>query len=150
MLLDILGQVTGIQHSFDGYPAGTSAKDIYVPDGPDYFLVAFGLPRRDILKERVQSPTLAQALHLMNGNSVRDKVEAEGNILGKLLAQGMDDRQIVERVYEAAYARFPTRAELDRFAGFVAGERSAGRSRRRALDNVLWAVVNSKEFQLNH
>lgn len=150
VLLDILGQVTGIPHSFDGYPEGTSAKDIYVPDGPDYFLVAFGLPRRDILKERVQSPTLAQALHLMNGNSVRDKVEAEGNILGRLLALGTDDRKIVERVYEAAYARFPTRAELDRFADFIARELAAGRSRRRALDNMLWAVVNSKEFQLNH
>lgn len=150
VLLDILGQVTGIPHSFDGYPEGTSAKDIYVPDGPDYFLVAFGLPRRDILKERVQSPTLAQALHLMNGVSVRDKVEASGNILGELLGAGLDDEQVVGRIYERAYARGPTPSEWDRVSGFLAGELSAGRSRRRALENVLWAVVNSKEFQLNH
>ena len=150
VLLDVLGQVTGIPHAFAGYPQGTSAKDIYVPDGPDYFLVTFGLPRRDIMKERVQSPTLSQALHLMNGPSVRDKVEAEENILGELLGQDLDDSLILAGIYERAYARPPTDADISRVMGFLASERSAGRSRRRAFENVLWAVLNSKEFQLNH
>lgn len=150
VLLDVLGQVTGVPHAFEGYPAGTSAKDIYVPDGPDYFLVTFGLPRRDILKERVQSPTLSQALHLMNGESVRDKVEAQDNILGELLGQDLDDTQVVAGIYERSYARPPTEADLSRITGFLATERTAGRSRRRAFENVLWAVLNSKEFQLNH
>lgn len=150
VLLDILGQVTGVPHPFDGYPEGTSAKDIYVPDGPDYFLVAFGLPRRDILKDRVPEPTLSQALHLMNGATVRDKVGAEGNILGDLLGQGIADGQVVAALYERAYARPPSQREQDRIARFVAAERAAGRSRRRAFENVLWAVLNSEEFQLNH
>ena len=150
VLLDALGQVTGIPHAFDGYPEATSAKDIYVPDGPDYFLVTFGLPRRDIMKERVQSPTLSQALHLMNGESVREKVEAEENILGELLGQHQDDGEVLAGIYERAYARPPTEADMSRFTGFLASERSAGRSRRRAFENVLWAVLNSKEFQLNH
>lgn len=150
VLLDILGQVTGVPHPFDGYPEGTSAKDIYVPDGPDYFLVAFGLPRRDILKDRVPEPTLSQALHLMNGATVRDKVGAEGNILGDLLGQGIADGQVVAALYERAYARRPSQREQDRIARFAAAERAAGRSRRRAFENVLWAVLNSEEFQLNH
>ena len=150
VLLDALGQVTGIPHAFPGYPAGTSAKDIYIPDGPDYFLVTFGLPRRDILRERGTAPTLSQALHLMNGTSVRDKVEADGNILSEFLAQDLRDEQVVAAIYERAYARPPTEAELGRITEFLAHERSAGRARRRAFENVLWAVVNSKEFQLNH
>ena len=150
VLLDALGQVTGIPHSFEGYPERTSAKDIYVPDGPDYFLVTFGLPRRDILKERVQSPTLSQALHLMNGESLRDKVEVEGNVLSELLGQDLGDDQVLAGIYERAYARSPTEAELSRITNFIASERTAGRSRRRAFENVLWAVLNSKEFQLNH
>lgn len=150
VLLDALGQVTGIRHSFEGYPPGTLAKDIYVPDGPDYFLVTFGLPRRDILKDRVKVPTLSQALHLMNGPAVRDKIEARGNILGKLLEQGLSDEQVTETIYERAYARPARPTERDRIAAFIAAERSAGRGRRRALENVLWAVLNSKEFQLNH
>ncbi|MYB52248.1 MAG: DUF1800 family protein, partial [Acidobacteriia bacterium] len=150
VLLDILGQVTGVPHPFDGYPEGTSAKDIYVPDGPDYFLVAFGLPRRDIMKDRAPEPTLSQALHLMNGATVRDKVGAEGNILGELLGQGSPDGQVVAALYERAYARPPSQEEQDRIARFIAAERAAGRSRRRAFENVLWAVLNSEEFQLNH
>ncbi len=150
VLLDALGQVTGMLHSFEGYPPGTLAKDIYVPDGPDYFLVTFGLPRRDILRDRVQAPTLSQALHLMNGEAVREKVEAEDNILGELLGQGLSDEQVTASIYERAYARSPSPADLARIAGFMASERSAGRSRRRAFEHVLWAVLNSKEFQLNH
>lgn len=150
VLLDALGQVTGIPHSFPGYPPGTLAKDIYVPDGPDYFLVTFGLPRRDILKDRVAVPTLSQALHLMNGEAVRSKVEARANVLGELIAQEFGNRQIVEEIYERAYARLPTPAELGRITDFVANESAAGRGGRRSLENVLWAVLNSKEFQLNH
>ena len=150
VLLDILGQVTDVPHPFDGYPAGTSAKDIYVPDGPDYFLVTFGLPRRDILKERAQEPTLSQALHLMNGPAVRDKVEARDNILGELLTLESTDDNVVVALYERAYARLPSQSEQDRIARFIADEKAAGRSRRRAFENVLWAVLNSEEFQLNH
>ncbi len=149
-LLDTLGQVTGIPHEFAGYPPGTSAKDIYVPDGPEDFLVTFGLPRRDIMAERVGTPTLAQALHLMNGAPVRDKVEAGENILGAMLADGHPDAEIVSRIYERAYARRPAAPELGRIAGFIEAELGAGRDRRRALENVLWAVLNSKEFQINH
>ena len=150
VLLDALGQVTGVPHSFPGYPSGTLAKDIYVPDGPDYFLITFGLPRRDILKDRVAVPTLSQALHLMNGDAVRAKVEARANVVGELVAQGFGDRQIVETIYERAYARLPTAAEIGRISDFIANESAAGRGGRRALENVLWAVLNSKEFQLNH
>ena len=150
VLLDALGQVTGVPHAFDGYPKGTLAKDIYVPDGPDYFLVTFGLPRRDILKDRVPDPTLAQALHLMNGEAVQSKVEAGENVLGDLLARHATDEPVVAGIYQRAYARPPTPNELGRVTSFVESERSAGRGRRRAFENVLWAVLNSKEFQLNH
>ena len=149
-LLDSLSQLTGIHHSFKGYPEGTRAKDIYVPDGPDHFLATFGLPRRDILKERVQSPTLSQALHLMNGEGVSEKIEADDNLLGELLAENSENEDVLAQIYERAYCRLPTQAEQVKVTRFIAAEKSAGRGRRRAFENVLWAVVNSKEFQLNH
>ena len=86
----------------------------------------------------------------MNGATVRDKVEAEGNILGELSGQGSADGQVVAALYERAYARQPSQGEQDRIARFIAAERAAGRTRRRAFENVLWAVLNSEEFQLNH
>ncbi len=145
VLLDSIGQVTGVPHSFRGYPAGTSAKDIYVPDAPDYFLVTFGFPRRDILGDRVHAPTLSQALHMMNGDTIRQKVEVPSNIL-----EGAKDNGILDLLYERAYARPPSETERRVLARFLETEQAAGRTRRRALENLLWSVLNSKEFQLNH
>jgi Protein of unknown function (DUF1553)/Protein of unknown function (DUF1549) len=150
VLLDSISQVTGTPHSFRGYPPGTSAKDIYVPDGPDYFLVAFGLPRRDVLSDRVKSPTLSQALHLMNGESVNEKVQAEDNILGHLLAQRLSDADVIQCLFERAYARAPSTGEAQLILDHLASEQAAGRGKRQALESVLWSVLNSKEFQLNH
>ena len=149
-LLDAVGQVTGVPHRFKGYPEGTSAKDIYIPDIPDYFLVTFGLPRRDILKGRAETPTLSQSLHLMNGDSLREKVEASGNVLGELLEQGASDSEIVGEIYLRAYSRRPKPTELETITEFLSAEQAGGRDHRRGLENFLWAVLNSKEFQLNH
>ena len=149
-LLDAMGQVTGVPHRFKRYPEGTSAKDVYIPDIPDYFLVTFGLPRRDILKERADTPTLSQSLHLMNGDSLREKVENPDNILGELLEHGASDSEIVSEIYLRAYARRPRPTELETITDFISAERAGGRERRRGLENLLWAVLNSKEFQLNH
>ena len=159
VLLDAISDVTGSPHVFvvrigtDGpqaYPMGTRAKDIYIPDSPEYFLRAFGTPRRDIIQDRVKSPTLAQALHMMNGRTIREKVEADDNILGKRLAEGLGDSEIVAELYERAYARPPIEEERSTLTAFIASELEIGRGRRRALENVLWAVLNSKEFLLNH
>jgi hypothetical protein len=149
VLLDSIGQVTGITHTFRGYPPGTSSKDIYIPDGPDYFLVTFGFPRRDVLADRTETPTLSQALHLMNGESLGDKIQSEENVLG-LMAKSEDDARIVAEIFERAYARPPSASEHQVVATHITSELAAGRSRRRALESVLWSVLNSKEFQLNH
>ena len=149
-LLDSISQVTGVAHVFPNHPAGTRAMDTYQPDNPDYFLVAFGFPRRDVLADRSKSPALSQALHLMNGNTLLDKVGAKDNIIGRLLADGLKDEEIVASLYERAYSRTPSSSEMGNVMEYLAGEREAGRPRGRALEGVLWSVLNSKEFQLNH
>lgn len=150
VLLDAIGAVTGVPHPFRNHPAGTRAMDVYQPDSPEYFLVAFGFPRRDVLADRSKAPALSQALHLMNGDTLLDKVEAPENAIGKLLKAGVGDEEIVTSIYLRAYARRPSVTELANVREFLAGEQQAGRSRRRALEGVLWSILNSKEFQLNH
>ena len=149
VMLDSIVQVTGVPHRFGNYPLGTSPKDVIATNGPDYFLTVFGFPRRDILAPRDKSPSLSQALHMMNSGTIRDKVEAEQNILTELLDQDLDDQTIVSQVFERAFAREPTQSQWDSISRFIADEQQAGRTRRRALENMLWAVLNSKEFQLN-
>lgn len=147
-LLDSVSQVSGVPHTFAFHPKGTRAMDVYQPDGPDYFLVTFGFPRRDILCERQSAPTLGQTLHLMNGKTIQSKVEDKDNILSEWA--NLTDQEIARALYERAFARLPNDAELSHVAEFLAAERAAGRGGRKALEGLLWATLVSKEFQLNH
>jgi len=150
VLLDSLSQVTGVAHPFSNYPAGTRAMDLYVPDAPDYFLVTFGLPRRDIICERSKTPTLSQALHMINGDTIRKKVDAADNVLAAWMKDGWSDDRIVDEIYLNSYARSASTGELNAVKQFIQSENAAGRSRRSVLGGVLWTVLNSKEFQVNH
>ena len=150
VLLDSISQVTGVAHKFRGYPDGTFAKDLYIPDNPDYFLVTFSFPRRDILAGRSQSPTLGQALHMMNGETIREKIESDKNILTGLMHRGLSDADIISALYERAYSRLPSDSELKAIQDDLLVERAAGLDSRQLLESFLWAILNSKEFQLNH
>jgi hypothetical protein len=149
VLLDSIVQVTDVGQQFRDYPEGTSPKELIASIGAPVFLTTFGFPRRDVMEARSQQPSMSQALHLMNSETVREKVTAGGNVLGHLLKEGLDDRAVVEELYWRAYARPPGEDEWSAVSKFLDAERAAGRDRRRALENVLWAILNSKEFQLN-
>ena len=149
VLLDSIVQVTGVPQAFGGYPLGTSPKELVAGIGAPYFLTTFGLPRRDVMERRAEAPSLSQALHLMNSDVLRDKVEREDNVLGRLLTAHREDKPVVEELYLLAYARTPTPAQWDKVQSYLAAETAAGRTRRRAFENLLWVILNSKEFQLN-
>lgn len=149
VLLDALGQVTGVPQTFNNYPEGTTAKDLVATIGSTYFLTTFGHPRRDTMEPRSTAPSLAQALHLMNAEAIREKVESPTNVLATLLEGTVDDRAVANTLYERALSRQPTEQEWANLEAFLASEKQAGRSRRRAFENVLWALLNTREFQLN-
>ncbi|MSO24282.1 MAG: DUF1553 domain-containing protein, partial [Acidobacteria bacterium] len=149
VLIDAVGQVTSVAHKFKRHPQGTSAKDLYIENSPDDFLMTFGFPRRDIISDRNRMPTLSQALYMINADVLREQIESEDNVLGRLLARGVEDLAIVSEIYLRAYAREPGETERKTVSHFLASERAGGRERRKILEDVLWAVINSKEFQLN-
>ena len=149
VLLDAISQVTGSPEEFRGYPPGTSPKELIANIGATYFLTTFGLPRRDVMEARTNAPSLAQALHMMNGDVLQQRLAAEDNILGALIDRGLTDREIVRKLYVRAYSAAPDEQKSAAVERYLAAERNAGRSRRRGLENVLWAMLNAKEFQLN-
>ena len=149
VLLDAIVQVTEVPQEFRNYPVGTSSKNLIASIGSPYFLTTFGFPRRDTMEPRETTPSLSQALHLMNGDRMRAKVESANNFLEEMLEREPEDSQIVETLYLRAYARPPTKAQSGRITRYLADEKAAGRDRRRAWEHVLWALLNSKEFQLN-
>jgi hypothetical protein len=87
---------------------------------------------------------------MINGDSILRKVEAKDNILARYLDSGWTDDKIVDAIYERAYGRPPSERDRASVLGFLESEKASGRSRRRALEGVLWTVLNSEEFQVNH
>lgn len=148
-LLDIIGQVTGVAHDYRIYPEGTSATELIATNGPDYFLGTFGFPRRDILAPRTETPSLAQALHMMNSDTIRTKVEKPVNVISELMDAGLDDHALADALWDRALCRPLSAGEWRSIEAYIARERESGRGRRRILENILWVALNSKEFRMN-
>ncbi len=146
-LFDAIGRVTEIQESFRGVPKGTRATQM--PTLPRMeFLEAFGQPKRETACqcERGSEPSLAQALQLLNGPAIQKRLSDRDNRLNRLVRDGKSNREIIEECYLAALCRPPTNSELTRSLGYI----DAAGDRNRGLEDVLWAILNSKEFIFQH
>jgi hypothetical protein len=148
VLLDAVGQALGTPDEYGDAPRGLRATQLagVAMGGP--FLKVFGKPDRLLTCEceRSESTSLAQAFQLVNGEAIRSKLEAPDNRVGRLLASGASDDVVLDELTLAALARLPTASER---AGFLGHTRGA-KDRRKAWEDVAWAIVNSKEFLLRH
>lgn len=90
-------------------------------------------------------PTLSQALHLMNGDVVNNKIQ-QGGVLKALQDQKLEPPQIVEQLYITCLTRKPTEQEVAALAPLFA----EGTDKNRGLEDVFWALMNSREFLFNH
>jgi Protein of unknown function (DUF1553)/Protein of unknown function (DUF1549) len=147
-LLDALCDVTAVPEKFAGLPLGTRA--IQLPDGEvnHPFLKTFGQPARELACEceRESDSNLAQALQLINGPTINDKLRNPNNRLGKLLADKKGEREILDALYLAALARPANDAERAPALSHVA----KGADKRKAWEDVLWAILNTREFLFRH
>ena len=112
----------------------------------DQFLAVFGKPPRLLSCdcERSNETTLGQTFHLISGPQISKLVGDAGNRVTKLIAAGKNDGEIVEELYWAALTRGPTPSEREAMVGHIA----AAKDRRKGIENVLWALLNAKEFVL--
>jgi hypothetical protein len=83
---------------------------------------------------------------MINGETVRNKLATQSNRIGLNLNAGRGDCEILADVYLAALARQPT--EIERSA--VLEHLGRARDRHKAWEDVVWALLNSKEFLLRH
>jgi hypothetical protein len=137
-LTDAIAQVTGMPDKFAGYPPGTRAMQVYA--GANYMLSTFGRLNRDIICERDTQPDIAQTMHLISGDTIQKKIAAEGNVIARWMTG-----DVVDAVFLRMLTRFPTESERAALAGALASG-----DRRAALQDALWAILNSKEFLYNH
>ncbi len=166
VLLDGVSQVSAVPSEFtriafigadfqptDFYPKGTRAIQLYDSSVDSQFLQKFGRNQRRITCEceRSDEPSMVQALHLSNGDTVNLKLKATSGRVEQLLQlrkQGMGDSAIIDEVYLAGLARFPSadeRASLGKLLAETPPEQI-----REGIEDLFWAVFSSREFLFNH
>jgi hypothetical protein len=114
----------------------------------NYFLTTFGRATRESVCscEVKMEPTLSQALHLMNGEVVSDRIK-QGKVVIKQIQEKKTDPQIIEELYLRVFGRMPKAQETEKILQMLA---AAPDQRQQALEDVFWALMNSKEFYFNH
>jgi len=146
-LLDVISAVTETRDKFPGLPAGARAVQIADGNSSTYFLTTFGRATRETVCscEVKMEPTLSQALHLLNGRTVNDKLR-QGGVVPRLVATRKFPEERVNDLYLRCLSRPATRRELDALLPAFPAEGD----QTPALEDVFWALLNSREFLFNH
>jgi hypothetical protein len=146
-MLDCLSQVTETKNKFPGLPLG--ARAVQIADGrtSTYFLRTFGRASRETVCscEVKLEPTLSQSLHLLNGPTTTAKIQ-QGGVVAKKLKEKTAPAEIVEDLYIRCLCRKPTEKEQADLARLIDEQPD----KRKALEDVFWALLNSREFMFNH
>jgi hypothetical protein len=147
VLLDVISQITETQNKFRGLPTGARAVQIADGNTSTYFLNTFGRATRETVCscEVKMEPNLSQALHLINGDTVQQKIQ-QGQVIDKLLAAGKSPEDVIAELYLRCRSRFPLDAELTALrAGLVEAPEP-----KVFLEDLFWSLLNSPEFVFNH
>lgn len=147
VMLDAISQSTAIPEEFAGYPLGMRAIQLPDPRVNSYFLSLFGRSDRvtACACERSGDVTLPQLLHLQNGDFLTRKVYSGENRLSQLLKAQPDNSKVLEEIYLTTLSRLPTDAERA-----VLAEALKSADREALFRDLLWALLNTKEFAFNH
>ena len=161
VLFDAVNQVTRTQSKFDGLPPGTRA--VCLPDNSfnasSYFLTVFGRPDSSSACEceRSQDASLAQSLHLLNAKEIQEKLADDKGVAARLSADTKrGDEEKIRELYLAAYSREPAGKETTLAREYIARktankeEKEALSGKRQAYEDIVWALINTKEFLFNH
>lgn len=143
---DAINHTLGTPAAFNGLPQGTTA--VQLPDNGfnNYFLTVFGKPEASSACECERNPeaNLAQSLHLLNSQDVQGRLQNASGLAAALAKDEADEPgDLADALYLRAFSRRPTDAERRAVVDHVA----AAENEQQAWEDVLWAVLNTKEFQ---
>ena len=148
-LLDAISQTTGVAEKFNGWPEGYRAIQIWDNRMPSYFFRIFGRPVRATVCEceRSGEPSISQALHLLNSPEIMAKIQHRDGTARRLANSELTDDELIDELYLTTLSRFPNEEERSLMRGAFL---DSGSERNAAVEDVLWALLNTKEFIFNH
>ena len=148
VLLDAATSATGVAYSFKDYPDIKKAIQLPSEQGQSDFLDMFGRSRRDMPCECETSvaPNLPQVLYLVNSDDLQRKLADKNGFVAELMKPGKTAPQIVEEMFLRTFSRPPRPVELKDATELI--EKAA--NRRHAVEDIMWALLNSNEFLFDH
>ena len=159
VVLDAVSQVTRVPTRFSGYPEGTRAVQLPDTQVNSFFLTVFGRPPRVNVDaaEREHAPTIKQALHVINGDTLNNMLRDEEGAIEMFLKLGLSNAKILDHLYLSALSRYPTKQEKEALVRVLDEAEQATRAeplernpRRKPLEDLMWAMLTGKEFLFNH
>lgn len=148
VLLDAIDELTQSKSRFGGVPADFTA--VALPDNAfnSYFLTVFGRPEASSACEceRSSDANLAQSLHLLNSQEIQQKV---GGPRAQQLAGDKERAPEVKirELYLVAFSREPAPEEVTIAVEHLKKNEA---DPKRAYEDIIWALINTKEFLFNH
>lgn len=150
VLLDVISQATNTQNKFKGLPQG--AKAVQIADGniSNYFLKTFGRATRETVCscEVRMDPSLSQALHLLNGDTINKRIK-KGEVIADLIKSKQTPEEVIDSLYLRCLTRPATEVEMGKLMTHVHSAENK-QALREIYEDIFWALLNSKEFIFNH
>ena len=154
-IIDSVVTVTEVPRDFGNFAAGTRAIDVYPrhqgdtagPHFADPFFHTFGAASRATVAaaETKREPTLSQALHMIVGDSVRDRL-SQGKVIKNLIETKSTPEDIIDELYIRTLSRRPTTAEMTGMREIV-GDNVKEPA---VYEDILWSLLNSTAFLFNY
>lgn len=148
VLLDAIDHVTLSPTRFSGMPPGIRAVSLPDTSFDSYFLTVFGRPQSSTACEceRSQEANLSQSLHLLNSEEIQGKLASDAGRAASLAKDPRTPDEKVTELYLISLGRHPTEIEQQASVAYVAGKEN----QREAYEDLIWSLINSKEFLFNH
>jgi len=147
-IADAVAQVTGVPDKYNGMAIGARACELADTEIPSIMLDTFGRPPRvqPSDAERNCNPAMSQALALLNGEAIQEKLKSSNCVLAGLLKSGKSDQEILDQLFLSTLARRPSQSESRPLLQAI----NQSGKRDEAFQDAFWALLNSKEFLFNH
>lgn len=148
VLLDSMSQVLDVPTNFKGFPTGTRAVELPDENVAAHFLDVFGRPARMSACEceRVDAPSLTQALELVNSAEIQRKLSSDNGYAHRISSSDISDRELAEDLFLRVLSRPPSPDEIKTVTTFLGSEPD----RRVAVQDIAWSLLATNEFLLIH
>ena len=157
VLIDALCKITGTRESYSSaipepftfVPEEHRSVELYDASITSQFLEMFGRPARDtgFFAERNNKPTSAQRLYLLNSSHIQNKITRSPRIKGIIRSAKKNRNQLIRRIYLHILCRYPDQNEMEYVRKYF---RTSRLNQTQAVADLVWALINTKEFLYRH